>query len=153
MSAALLEALPEAWMCRGSGMLMGPVIQLETGNSVLDQKFSWRLYIPKLPGDIPRSIRIYFFFTSFRTTGSPKPDLGFPLEILSGAHSENAGHLSPASQVLLRVPFGQEKYKLLSKSKPDVSKLDYVELTEPLPGEKELWGEDGCGMECLCQVS
>lgn len=60
------------------------------------------------------------FFSSFRTTGPAKPDLGFPPEILSGARSENAGHLPPASQVLLRVPFGQEKYKPLSKSEADV---------------------------------
>jgi len=51
------------------------------------------------------------------------------------------------------VPFGQDKYKLLSKSEADVYKLDYTELIKPLLGEEELWGEDGSGMGCLCEVS
>lgn len=38
----------------------------------------------------------------FRTTDPAEPDLGFPPEIISGAHSENAGHLPPDSQVLLK---------------------------------------------------
>lgn len=100
MSTSLLEVSPAAWMCRGSGVLMRPEIQLEIVDFMLDQKFSWRLHIQKLSGGIPRSIR--FFFPPSETTGPTKPDLGFPPEILSGPHSENVGHPSPASQVLLK---------------------------------------------------
>lgn len=67
---------------------MRPEIQLE-------------IVYSKAVGRYPKKNQI--FFSSFRTTGPTKPDLGFPPEILSGPHSENVGHPSPASQVLLKV--------------------------------------------------
>lgn len=69
-------------------MLMRPEIQLEILYSKAVKKY-------------PKKYQ-KFLFSSFRTTDPPEPDLCFPPEIISGAHSENGGHLPPDSQVLLK---------------------------------------------------